>query len=105
MSKCMAGHDLIVKARTGSGKTLAFAILLVEKLQSSPDPSYGRAPRVLVLSPTRELAKQIGDDFTSISSSVRSTCFYGGTAYGTQVTFTFKWSFIRELHDVSDLSC
>jgi len=84
MSKCMSGHDLIVKARTGSGKTLAFAIPLVEKLQSSPDPSYGRAPRVLVLSPTRELAKQIGDDFTSISSSVRSTCFYGGTAYGTQ---------------------
>jgi len=84
MSKCMAGHDLIVKARTGSGKTLAFAIPLVEKLQGSPDPSYGRAPRALVLSPTRELAKQIGDDFTSISSSVRSTCFYGGTAYGTQ---------------------
>jgi len=84
MSKCMAGHDLIVKARTGSGKTLAFAIPLVEKMQSSPDPSFGRAPRALVLSPTRELAKQIGDDFTSISSSVRSTCFYGGTAYGTQ---------------------
>merc|ERR1712136_152822 len=84
MSKCMGGHDLIVKARTGSGKTLAFAIPLVEKMQASPDPSFGRAPRALVLSPTRELAKQIGDDFTSISSSVRSTCFYGGTAYGTQ---------------------
>merc|ERR1712136_268640 len=84
MSKCMSGHDLIVKARTGSGKTLAFAIPLVEKMQASPDPSFGRAPRALVLSPTRELAKQIGDDFTSISSSVRSTCFYGGTAYGTQ---------------------
>jgi len=84
MANCMAGHDLIVKARTGSGKTLAFAIPLVEKLQASPDPSYGRAPRALVLSPTRELAKQIGDDFASISSSVRSTCFYGGTAYGTQ---------------------
>jgi len=84
MAKCLAGHDLIVKARTGSGKTLAFAIPLVEKMQASPDPSYGRAPRALVLSPTRELAKQIGDDFTSISSSVRSTCFYGGTAYGTQ---------------------
>jgi len=84
MAKCMAGNDLIVKARTGSGKTLAFAIPLVEKLQANPDPSHGRAPRALVLSPTRELAKQIGDDFGSISTSVRSTCFYGGTAYGTQ---------------------
>merc|ERR1719228_1851154 len=84
MAKCMAGNDLIVKARTGSGKTLAFAIPLVEKLQANPDPSHGRAPRALVLSPTRELAKQIGDDFGSISTSIRSTCFYGGTAYGTQ---------------------
>merc|ERR1719516_137244 len=84
MTKCMSGNDLIVKARTGSGNTLAFAIPLVEKLQANPDPSHGRAPRALVLSPTRELAKQIGDDFGSISTSVRSTCFYGGTAYGTQ---------------------
>merc|ERR1739838_715872 len=84
MSKCMAGNDLIVKARTGSGKTLAFAIPLVEQLQANPDPSHGRPPRALVLSPTRELAKQIGDDFGSISTSIRSTCFYGGTAYGTQ---------------------
>jgi len=84
MAKCMSGNDIIVKARTGSGKTLAFAIPLVEKLQGNPDPSHGRAPRALVMSPTRELAKQIGDDFGSISTSIRSTCFYGGSAYGTQ---------------------
>jgi len=84
MAKCMSGNDIIVKARTGSGKTLAFAIPLVEKLQANPDPSFGRAPRALVMSPTRELAKQIGDDFGSISTSIRSTCFYGGSAYGPQ---------------------
>lgn len=84
MARCMSGKDIIVKARTGSGKTLAFAIPLVEKLQSNPDPSHGRAPRALVMSPTRELAKQIGDDFGSISTSIRSTCFYGGSAYGPQ---------------------
>merc|ERR1712136_363342 len=83
-SALMSGHDLIVKARTGSGKTLAFAIPLVEKLQANPDPTYGRLPRALVLSPTRELAKQIGDDFTSIATSTRATCFYGGSAYGPQ---------------------
>lgn len=84
MAKCMSGNDIIVKARTGSGKTLAFAIPLVEKLQANPDPSHGRAPRALIMSPTRELAKQIGDDVGSISTSIRSTCFYGGSAYGTQ---------------------
>jgi len=84
MTKCMSGNDIIVKARTGSGKTLAFAIPLVEKLQANPDPSHGRPPRALIMSPTRELAKQIGDDFGSISTSIRSTCFYGGSAYGPQ---------------------
>jgi len=84
LANCLAGHDLIVKARTGSGKTMAFAIPLIENIQSNPDPSHGRSPRALVLSPTRELAKQIGDDFGSISTTCRSTCFYGGTAYGTQ---------------------
>ena len=53
--------------------------------QANPDPSHGRAPRALIMSPTRELAKQIGDDVGSISTSIRSTCFYGGSAYGTQV--------------------
>jgi len=84
IAKCMSGSDIIVKARTGSGKTLAFAIPLVERLQAAPNNTMGRPPRVLVLSPTRELAKQIGDDFGSISTTARSTCFYGGSAYGPQ---------------------
>src|SRR5215470_17668895 len=54
------GH-LIVKARTGTGKTAAFGIPLVERLISG-----GRAPRALVLTPTRELALQVSREIASI---------------------------------------
>ena len=54
------GKDLIGRARTGMGKTLAFAIPVIEKLLASGIPSKrGRHPRVLVMAPTRELAKQV----------------------------------------------
>lgn len=57
------GKDLIGRARTGMGKTLAFAVPVIEKLLSagqSQNNKPGRRPRVLVMAPTRELAKQVG---------------------------------------------
>lgn len=50
--------DCLVQAYTGTGKTLAFSIPLVELLQNDPTVKAlrGRAPRVLVLAPTRELS-------------------------------------------------
>lgn len=87
-----AGHDVIAQARTGTGKTLAFAVPLVEKLESSKskgDDHHSRHPRVLVLEPTRELAKQVGDDFSSISSKLRTVCVYGGVAYEKQRNYTY----------------
>ena len=55
------GKDLIGRARTGMGKTLAFAVPVIEKLLASGAAlKRGRAPRVLVMAPTRELAKQVG---------------------------------------------
>ena len=60
--------DCLIQARTGTGKTLAFSLPLVELLQSdeSVELVAGRAPRVLVVVPTREVTKQISEDFQSL---------------------------------------
>ncbi|XP_038060997.1 nucleolar RNA helicase 2-like [Patiria miniata] len=77
------GHDVIAQARTGTGKTLSFALPLVEKLQDIPRKS-GRPPTVMALAPTRELAKQVCEEFEAISPSLTTCCIYGGVAYWPQ---------------------
>ncbi|CAG5854523.1 unnamed protein product [Menidia menidia] len=80
------GEDVIAQARTGTGKTFSFAIPLVEKLQKdSGQMKRGRPPKVLVLTPTRELAIQVAKDFKDISKSVAIACFYGGSSYNPQI--------------------
>lgn len=66
--------DIIVKSQTGSGKTAAFAIPICEKLELTT-----RYPQVLVLTPTRELAVQIKDDFSHLGRfrRIRCTAVYG----------------------------
>ena len=56
--QAMAGKDLIASAQTGTGKTAAFVIPALERLQK-PSAARGKGPRVLVLTPTRELATQV----------------------------------------------
>uniref|UniRef100_A0AAA9TXV7 RNA helicase n=1 Tax=Bos taurus TaxID=9913 RepID=A0AAA9TXV7_BOVIN len=81
-----SGKDLIAQARTGTGKTFSFAIPLVEKLLGElQDRKRGRAPQVLVLAPTRELASQVSRDFSDITKKLAVACFYGGTPYGGQI--------------------
>ena len=56
------GFDLVGRARTGCGKTLAFVLPIIERLSQGYDGSkraFGRGPKVIVLAPTRELAKQV----------------------------------------------
>lgn len=79
----MAGEDVIGKAQTGSGKTLAFGIPMVEKwLELREDPSYERkGPLAVVLSPTRELAKQLGDHMRALCNGLP-----GNTPYICVVT-------------------
>uniref|UniRef100_A0A3Q3WZE1 RNA helicase n=1 Tax=Mola mola TaxID=94237 RepID=A0A3Q3WZE1_MOLML len=80
------GEDVIAQARTGTGKTFSFAIPLVEKLQKdSMEMSRGRAPKVLVLTPTRELAIQVSKDFRDIIKRLSIACFYGGSSYNPQL--------------------
>ncbi|XP_015229829.1 PREDICTED: nucleolar RNA helicase 2 [Cyprinodon variegatus] len=80
------GEDVIAQARTGTGKTFSFAIPLIEKLQNGvPENTRGRPPKVLVLTPTRELAIQVTRDFKDISKRLSITCFYGGSPYNPQI--------------------
>ncbi|XP_039000185.1 DEAD-box ATP-dependent RNA helicase 7-like [Hibiscus syriacus] len=85
------GTDLVGRARTGQGKTLAFVLPILESLtngsaKASRKTGYGRAPSVLVLLPTRELAKQVFEDFEVYGevSGLTSGCLYGGAPYHTQ---------------------
>ena len=75
-------RDLIVQAQTGSGKTGAFGIPLVQIVD--PDNNTTQA---LVMTPTRELASQVGSEITAISrhTGVRCLAIYGGVGYGPQL--------------------
>ncbi|KAI9198651.1 hypothetical protein LWI28_019683 [Acer negundo] len=85
------GSDLVGRARTGQGKTLAFVLPILESLMNGPtkaskNTGYGRAPSVLVLLPTRELAKQVYEDFEVYGGAMGlvSCCLYGGAPYHSQ---------------------
>ncbi|XP_053392793.1 ATP-dependent RNA helicase DDX50-like [Mercenaria mercenaria] len=81
------GTDVIVQARTGTGKTLSFALPIVEKLQQNPGRfrQRGRKPLVVVLTPTRELANQVREEFQKLSDNVQVTCVYGGVSAVPQI--------------------
>lgn len=82
----LAGHDLLVSAQTGSGKTAAFLLPALEKLQARSDKP-GKGPRVLVLTPTRELAQQIEKNALSYGENMkwlRTVTLVGGTSFGFQ---------------------
>ncbi|KAH0623519.1 hypothetical protein JD844_006348 [Phrynosoma platyrhinos] len=65
------GKDVIAQARTGTGKTFSFALPLIEKLQrDSQERKRGRTPKVLVLTPTRELAMQVAKDFKDVTKKL-----------------------------------
>ncbi|XP_011101144.1 DEAD-box ATP-dependent RNA helicase 7-like [Sesamum indicum] len=85
------GSDLVGRARTGQGKTLAFVLPILESLTNGPAKAsrktgYGRAPSVLVLLPTRELATQVFADFEVYGGALglNSCCLYGGSPYQPQ---------------------
>ena len=77
----LEGRDVIAQAMTGSGKTLAFALPMIEAM----DPS-DRATQALILTPTRELAKQVGDVLADLAKDahIRTSLVYGGRPYGPQ---------------------
>ena len=74
------------RAQTGTGKTAAFALPMLDRLSAAPARKKG-AVRALILTPTRELALQIGESFTAYSKylKLRSTVIFGGVGQGPQV--------------------
>lgn len=81
------GRDLVARAKTGSGKTLAFALPVVERIQDTfggDRKPRGRSPQCIVLAPTRELAKQVEREITTVASDLFVACFYGGASIVSQ---------------------
>lgn len=78
----MEGRDVLGCAQTGTGKSAAFALPILHRLTAGGNPprGSGRKIRVLVLSPTRELALQIGESFETYGehTGLRTLCIYGG---------------------------
>jgi len=80
----MLGRDLLGQAQTGTGKTAAFALPLIEKLNKNKDQNA----KVLVMTPTRELATQVAESFKSYSSdsdNIKTLAIYGGTDFRNQI--------------------
>lgn len=81
------GKDLLAIAQTGTGKTAAFSIPIIQRLIDKPRLKGKTGPRVLILTPTRELAEQlattIGEYIQFLDLSI--TAIYGGTKKGGQI--------------------
>jgi ATP-dependent RNA helicase RhlE len=83
----LEGRDLLGCAQTGTGKTAAFALPILHRLMAQPRPPHGARPvRCLVLSPTRELAAQIGESFATYgrNSGLYGTVIFGGVGQDAQ---------------------
>ncbi|OUR59558.1 RNA helicase [Colwellia sp. 39_35_sub15_T18] len=82
----MQGHDLIASSKTGSGKTLAFILPALQRLMKNRALSK-RDPRVVILTPTRELAKQVFSQLRLFTSNTqfKAVLILGGENFNDQV--------------------
>ena len=83
----LEGRDLLACAQTGTGKTAAFALPILHCLTASGTHGSAGRPRVLVLTPTRELAAQIGESFATYGRHVpvHGTVIFGGVSINNQI--------------------
>ena len=81
----LAGHDVMAGAQTGTGKTAAFALPLIQRHLTRE--ASEKAIRVLVLTPTRELAQQVYKSFVKYSqgSDLNAVVAYGGASINPQI--------------------
>lgn len=81
------GHDLLGCAQTGTGKTCAFTVPILQQLHQDREHHRGpRRIRALIVTPTRELAIQIGESITAYGkyTKLRNTVIFGGVKQGAQ---------------------
>ena len=85
----LAGHDLMAAAQTGTGKTAGFTLPILQLLISNPKTTLKPGtPRVLILTPTRELAAQVEASVTTYGrhTDVKSLVMFGGVNINPQIT-------------------
>ncbi|CDO36000.1 MULTISPECIES: DEAD/DEAH box helicase [Novosphingobium] len=82
----LEGRDLLGIAQTGTGKTAAFSLPSLHRLAADPKPRNNAGCRMLVLSPTRELAAQIADNMRGYAKFLNLSvqCIFGGVPVGKQ---------------------
>src|SRR3954464_8522649 len=82
----LAGGDLLVSSQTGSGKTAAFVLPGLQRLRE-PSKLAGKGPRMLVLTPTRELAMQVQKATHGYckDQKLMTACLVGGMSFGAQL--------------------
>ena len=84
----LSGRDLMASAQTGTGKTAGFTLPLLQRLSgSNPHPKGRRPVRALILTPTRELAAQVGENVRDYSKylDLRSLVVFGGVSINPQM--------------------
>ena len=108
MRPVLAGRDVIGRSRTGTGKTLAFGIPALMRLVATAKANgnaevmrdgsvrmqRGRLPGMIVLCPTRELARQVGEELMGVCRPLGlfATVFHGGVSYDPQVSRCGHWT-------------
>jgi ATP-dependent RNA helicase RhlE len=82
----LAGKDLLAGAQTGTGKTAGFTLPVLQQLQNKNTEGHKRHPRVLVLTPTRELAAQVHESVRDYGQYLpfRSAVIFGGVSINPQ---------------------
>ncbi|MCH9812142.1 DEAD/DEAH box helicase [bacterium] len=83
--KILEGKDVLASAQTGSGKTAAFLLPAIQKLKNNE--RAGKGPKILILTPTRELAQQItvqAEKYSKNIRKMRTVCVVGGIPYHKQ---------------------
>jgi len=89
----LSGNDVLGGAQTGTGKTAAFAVPILQHLYLKEGrPTRTRKIKALVVTPTRELAIQIGDSFTTYGrfTGIQNTVIFGGVKQGAQTNVLAK---------------
>ncbi|HEY9880917.1 MAG TPA: DEAD/DEAH box helicase [Leptolyngbyaceae cyanobacterium] len=83
----LQGQDILASAQTGTGKTAGFTLPILHRLSKSTVFKASRAPRALILTPTRELAAQVADSVLTYSRylRLRSAVVYGGVGFVPQI--------------------
>src|SRR3954465_11202007 len=84
----LEGKDIFGCAQTGTGKTAAFALPILQQIPANKMNTAGKAPRALILAPTRELALQISENFMAYGRNlgISHTTIMGGVSQKAQTT-------------------